>query len=68
MPRLPRDVSHDRLVRFLRRRGWTIIGGTRHTALAKGDGHVAVPRHGTLATGTVRAILREAGIEDWDDL
>lgn len=62
MPKVPRDVSHDALVRFLQRRGWVVEGGTRHTVLSNGLVEVAVPRHGKLKTGTVAKILKEAGI------
>ncbi|MHB8603732.1 MAG: type II toxin-antitoxin system HicA family toxin [Thermoplasmatota archaeon] len=63
MPKLPRDVSGERVIRFLRHRGWMIEReGARHTVLAKGAVHVAVPRHARLKTGTLAAILREARV------
>ena len=62
MPKLPRNVSHDRMVRFLQKRGWSIRPGKRHTVAFKDDVQVAVPRHTSLKIGTVRAILRVAGI------
>ena len=63
MPKLPRDVSHDRMVRFLRGLGWAVLReGSRHTILARGAAEVAVPRHTALKTGTVAAILRQAGV------
>lgn len=69
MPKLPRDVSHDRLLRFLARHGWPIArAGARHTVVGRGGAHVAVPRHHRLKTGTVAAILKECGIEDWSKL
>lgn len=62
MPKLPRDVSHDRLIRFLGRHGWTVAReGARHTIVAKPGIEVAVPRHGVLKTGTTAAILRQTG-------
>lgn len=70
MPKLPRDVSHDRLIRFLQRHGWQAVEGTRHTLMVKGTEALTVPRHALLRTGTVRAILREAALEreSWADL
>lgn len=62
MPKLPRDVSHDAVVRFLRKRGWVVEGGTRHTILSLGDREVAVPRHDPLKTGTLAKILKQAGV------
>ncbi len=38
MPKAPRDVSHDALVRFLKKRGWADAPtGTKHTAYVKGE-------------------------------
>jgi predicted RNA binding protein YcfA (HicA-like mRNA interferase family) len=69
MPKLPRDVSQDRLIRFLKRWGWARVReGSRHTIVGRDGVHVAVPRHTHLKTGTVASILRECGVEDWDDL
>lgn len=48
MPKLPRDVSHDRLVRFLCHRGWTI-------ARERG-------RHTVLKTGMLAAIRAQASV------
>jgi hypothetical protein len=71
MPKLPRDVSHDRMVRFLRKRGWTLLWeGAHHTILRLGAVDLAVPRHALLKTGTVAAILAEAGVgpKNWAGL
>ena len=63
MPKLPRDVSHDRMVRFLQRHGWEVVReGARHTVLGKAADHVTVPRHSSLKTGTVAAILAQTGL------
>ena len=62
MPKVPRDVSHDRMVRFLVRHGWAVAReGGRHTVVGRGSMHVAVPRHSVLKTGTVAAILKQTG-------
>lgn len=62
MPKLPRDLSHDDLVRALRRDGWIVEREGGHTILSKGDTTVAVARHARLKTGTVAAILRETSV------
>lgn len=69
-PKLPRDVSHDDVVRFLRRRGWEYAAGSRHTLMHKGDVQVTVPRHAKLKTGTLAAILKQAAVPEgeWPDL
>lgn len=65
MPKLPRDVSHTRLLRFLRRHGWRVAReGSRHTIVTDGNEHVAVPRHHVLKTGTIAAILRQTALSD----
>lgn len=67
MPRLPRDVSSERLVRFLLRQGWVLARqGARHSILSKAGVQVAVPRHTRLKTGTLAAILKHC--TDWQDL
>jgi predicted RNA binding protein YcfA (HicA-like mRNA interferase family) len=64
MPKTPRDLSHDRLVRFLQRNGWVVAReGGRHTIMTKGPRELSVPRHSVLKTGTVSAVLKQAGIE-----
>lgn len=63
MPKVPRDVSHDSLVRLLGRHGWRVAReGGRHTILARAGEHLSVPRHSVLKTGTVAKILKQAGI------
>jgi predicted RNA binding protein YcfA (HicA-like mRNA interferase family) len=63
MPKVPRDVSHYRLVRFLLKRGWQVVReGAKHTVVSKGDDSIAIPRHGVLKTGLVAKILKQANI------
>lgn len=64
MPKIPRDCSHDRLVRFLRKRGWVATEGARHTVMSRSGDHLTVPRHTVLKTGTVAAILKQAGVTE----
>jgi len=48
--KLPRDASGSDVIKALRRLGFQ-------------DRHVMVPAHGTVALGTLRNILRQAGID-----
>ena len=61
MASLPRPSGRD-LIRFLQRRGFTVmrIRGSHHV-LASGHHHTTVPVHGneTLKIGTLRSILRD---------
>ncbi|MFO1533182.1 MAG: type II toxin-antitoxin system HicA family toxin [Thermoplasmatota archaeon] len=69
MPKLPRDISSERLVRFLLRQGWTLAReGGRHTILSRAGVQVAVPRHARLATGTLAAVFKQCIIQDWTSL
>ena len=66
MPKVPRDVSHARLVRFLGRHGWPVVReGGKHSVVGRLGHHVAVPRHSRLKVGTVAAILKQTG--PWSD-
>jgi predicted RNA binding protein YcfA (HicA-like mRNA interferase family) len=66
MPRLPRLTS-DELLTVLRRAGWEQIRqrGSHVVLHRPGGGRpLVVPSHGkALKTGTLAAILREAGID-----
>lgn len=71
MPKLPRDVDAERLIRFLVRRGWRVAReGGRHTVMARGSAQASVPRHGALKPGTLAAILKQAEVprDEWADL
>ena len=63
VPKVPRGRSHADVVRFLKKRGWTIAReGGSHTILRKGDDWTSIPRHNVIKTGTLRQILRQTGI------
>jgi len=70
MPKVPRDVSNRRVVKFLKKRGWAIHEGKSHTLATKGTITVSIPRHDVIALGTLRSILDEAGIteQEWVEL
>ena len=55
----------------MRKQGLRVLReGGRHTLVSNGRAEIAVPRHGTLKTGTVAAILAQAEVppEQWSDL
>ena len=61
--KLPRDISGAEAVRALRRLGFT-LGEQEgsHIRLTKGGLRVTVPNHKSLAVGTLKSILRQAGL------
>lgn len=64
MPRAPR-VTERQVLAALARDGWYIERQSGHIVLRHGEkpGTVAIPRHrGTLKSGTVHGIIRQAGL------
>ena len=64
MPRLPRDIGGESLIRKLSTYGYTISRQTgSHIRLTrtteKGRHHVTVPRHSSLRVGTLNNILSD---------
>jgi len=61
--RFPRDLSGDELARSLRRLGYEIVRQSgshlRLTSKEGGEHHLTIPRHASLKTGTVSAILAD---------
>jgi predicted RNA binding protein YcfA (HicA-like mRNA interferase family) len=66
--KLPRDISHDRLVRFLLKRGCVQAReGAKHTWMKNPEGeYFAIPRHTALKTGLLNAVLKQAGVDRQD--
>ena len=61
--KLPRDVSGREAIRALHRLGFRLMRQTgSHARLAKEERRVTVPLHASLAPGTLRGILRQAGL------
>ena len=62
-PKLPRDLSGQRLARALAAFGYTVTRQTgshlRLTTSLNGEHHVIIPDHGQLEAGTLPAILGE---------
>ena len=62
--KLPRDVSGDQIVKALQRLGFDFVRQRgSHARLVRGDRHITVPAHSAVAPGTLRNILRQAGID-----
>ncbi len=62
MPKVPRDLSCTDVERALRRLGFEFLHQRRHREWVKGSVKVVIPAHRLIKTGTLRAIIREAGL------
>ncbi len=66
MPKLPRDLSGQELVKILKSLGYEFDHQTgSHMILRQSESpfrRLTVPNHKTLSIGTLRAIIREAGL------
>lgn len=71
MPKLT-ELSTRRVLRALRRAGWEVQQGAKHYKLIHltKPGALTVPRSRRLKAGTLRAIIRHAGlsVEEFFDL
>jgi predicted RNA binding protein YcfA (HicA-like mRNA interferase family) len=57
-------MTKKELERKLRRAGWSMEHGSNHDIAVKDGRKIPVPRHkGDIPIGTVKVILRRAGIE-----
>ncbi|MGH7254273.1 MAG: type II toxin-antitoxin system HicA family toxin [Nitrospirales bacterium] len=61
MTKLP-QVSHDRVVRALKRAGFYILREGNHISLTDDKHLVIVPRHHVIKPGTLKQILEAADI------
>lgn len=68
MPKLPRDLSPDQVIRAFKRAGWqkrpTKKKGAKHTVLVRPGAEtiLPIPRHRTVKTGTLRSLIDHAGL------
>jgi predicted RNA binding protein YcfA (HicA-like mRNA interferase family) len=61
--KLPRDVSGPEVAKALERLGFSNLRQVgSHVRMGRGNVHVTVPMHRTLAVGTLQSILRQAGV------
>jgi predicted RNA binding protein YcfA (HicA-like mRNA interferase family) len=65
--KLPRDVSAEEAVAALRRLGFSVVRQKgSHIRLANATHHVTVPAHNPIAIGTLKSLIRQAGISEED--
>ena len=62
VPKLPRDLSAADVERVLRRLGFDEVHAGAHNVWARGGFTVTVPRHRLIKVGTLREIIRQAGL------
>ena len=64
------QVSHERVVRALERRGFWILRQGKHIAMTDGKVLLIIPRQHTIKPGTLRQILDAASLtaEEFRDL
>ena len=61
MTNLP-QVSHERVIRALKKAGFSILRKGKHISMTDGKNLVIIPRHHTIKPGTLRHILEAAEI------
>lgn len=63
--KLPRDVSAEQAVAALRRLGFSVVRQKgSHIRLTNGGLHVTVPAHNPIAVGTLKSLVRQAGVSE----
>jgi predicted RNA binding protein YcfA (HicA-like mRNA interferase family) len=62
VPKLPRDLSAADVERALRGLGFRFVHARGHNVWARGQETVTVPRHRKIKIGTLREIIRQAGL------
>lgn len=61
--KLPRDITGAEAVKALRRLGFTVARQEgSHIRLVKEGLRVTVPNHKSIAVGTLKSIIRQAGL------
>lgn len=58
------DLSSDRLVRALKKRGFKVVAEGKHLGMSDGSHRVTIPRHTRLNPYTVKAILKSAELTE----
>lgn len=63
MSKLPRDLKPSKVIAALEKAGFVVdhVSGS-HYVLVKGSLRTTVPYHKTVKTGTLKAILNQAGL------
>jgi predicted RNA binding protein YcfA (HicA-like mRNA interferase family) len=58
----PPQVSHERVIRALERRGFWILRQGKHVSMTDGENIVIIPRQPVIKPGTLRQILAAANL------
>ncbi len=65
MSRLGNANSRAKVIRALRRLGFTQTQGARHTIMERADGrYTTIPRHARINVLTLRSILKQCGLTE----
>ncbi len=62
MTKLPRDVSYERVVRALKKKGFWIYKEGKHTSMTDGKNIAVIPRHSVIKPKTLSKILDGADL------
>jgi len=63
MPKMPRDISGDELIKRLEKFGYKVVRRSgSHVRLQKDSHLITIPDHQTLKIGTLNGILTEIAI------
>lgn len=60
------DLSSERVVRALKKRGFRVVTQGKHIGMSNGTQRVTIPRHARLNPYTVRSILKSAEVDEDD--
>lgn len=58
------DLSSDRLIRALRKAGFSVVSEGKHIGMSDGTYRVTIPRHARLNPYTVKGIIKSANLTD----
>ena len=58
------DLSSDRLVRALKKAGFSVISEAKHIGMSDGIYRVTIPRHARLNPYTVKGIIKSAKLTE----
>ena len=58
------DLSSDRVVRVLKKAGFSIISEGKHIGMSDGTYRVTIPRHARINPYTLKGIIKSARLTD----
>lgn len=56
------DLSSDRVVRALKKAGFSVVSEGKHIGMSDGTYHLTIPRHTRLNPYTVKGIVKSANM------